>query len=165
MSVMSIGKPSEFDAIVPAPFGAIGVKVADDYVTGLRLISEPLPFYCADQPFVQHVALQLQQYLENADHGLDLPHTMQGTPFQKRVWRAMATIPSGQVWTYSELASSVASGPRAVANVCGANHLPLLIPCHRVVAKDGIGGFMKNDQRGLDIKRWLLQHEHVHVDD
>lgn len=162
MLIMSIRKPSKFDAIVPAPFGAIGVKVADDYVTGLRLISESLPPYCADQPFVQHVVLQLQQYLANADHGLDLPHILPGTPFQKRVWRAMATIPSGQVWTYSELAASVASGPRAVANVCGANHLPLLIPCHRVVAKDGIGGFMKNDKRGLDVKRWLLQHEHVH---
>ncbi|WP_334109116.1 methylated-DNA--[protein]-cysteine S-methyltransferase [Methylobacillus sp.] len=164
MPVMDNSKSSEFDAIVPAPFGAIGVKVADDYVTGLRLISEPLPPYCVDQPFVQHVVHQLQQYLENAEHELDFPYVMEGTPFQKRVWRAMATIPLGQVWTYSELANHVASGPRAVANVCGANHLPLLIPCHRIVAKNGLGGFMRNDAKGLKVKRWLLQHEHVNLD-
>ena len=136
---MDNSKSSEFDAIIPTPFGAIGVKVADDYVTGLRLISEPLSPYCADQPFVQHVVHQLQQYLENAEHELDFPYIMQGTPFQKRVWRAMATIPLGQIWTYSELADRVSSGPRAVANVCGANHLPLLIPCHR--AATAIAGY------------------------
>ncbi|SNR62856.1 methylated-DNA-[protein]-cysteine S-methyltransferase [Methylobacillus rhizosphaerae] len=160
---MSSHHASEFDAVITAPFGAIGINVADEYVTGMRLISSPLSPHCPAQPFAQYVALQIQQYLDNTDHVLDVPYIMQGTPFQKRVWRAMMEIPLGQVWTYSELATRVASGPRAVANVCGANHLPLLIPCHRIVAKSGIGGFMKNDKHGLDVKRWLLQHEHVNA--
>lgn len=160
---MSLHHASEFDAVVTAPFGAIGINVADEYVTGMRLISSPLPRYCAAQPFAQYVALQLQQYLDHPGHVLEVPYIMQGTPFQKRVWRAMMEIPLGQVWTYSELAERVGSGPRAVANVCGANHLPLLVPCHRIVAKSGIGGFMKNDKHGLDVKRWLLQHEHVNA--
>ncbi|MCB5186118.1 methylated-DNA--[protein]-cysteine S-methyltransferase [Methylobacillus gramineus] len=151
--------PQNFSAVIEAPFGAIGVYVDDEYVSGIKLIPEHLSACCASQPFVQYVALQLKRYLQDASTSLDIPHVLQGTPFQKRVWRKMNEIPLGQVWSYSELAEQVASGPRAVANVCGANHLPLLIPCHRIVAKNGIGGFMQGTANGLDIKRWLLQHE------
>ena len=90
---------------------------------------------------------------------LDIPYAVSGTPFQKRVWKAISDIPAGEVLTYSELAEKVGSGPRAVANACGANRLPLLIPCHRVVAKNGLGGFMQGINGGLKIKEWLLAHE------
>lgn len=153
----------EFDAVVTAPFGAVGIQVEHDYLTGLRLIpqaqAENVAEYCADQPFVQHAALTIQRYLADASVPLDIPFVLQGTPFQQRVWRVMQEIPLGEVWSYGELAERVHSGPRAVANVCGANLLPLLIPCHRIVAKQGLGGFMKGVAQGLEIKRWLLQHE------
>jgi methylated-DNA-[protein]-cysteine S-methyltransferase len=84
-----------------------------------------------------------------------------GTPFQRRVWQAISAIPKGQVLTYSEIAQQVGSGPRAVANACGANHLPLVIPCHRVVAKDGLGGFMNGAVGGQKVKKWLLKHEGI----
>ncbi|HAJ71366.1 MAG TPA: cysteine methyltransferase, partial [Methylophilaceae bacterium] len=74
-------------------------------------------------------------------------------------WSAISAIPLGQTRTYSELAAQIGSGPRAVANACGANHLPLVVPCHRVVAKNGLGGFMGGKEAGLKIKKWLLQHE------
>ncbi|MCB5188654.1 methylated-DNA--[protein]-cysteine S-methyltransferase [Methylobacillus caricis] len=148
-----------FDALIEAPFGAVGILVDEEYVTGINLIPESMSPYCIPQPFAQYVAQQLKQYLQDSSTTLDIPHLLQGTPFQKRVWRKMSEIPLGQVWSYSELAEQVASGPRAVANVCGANHLPLLIPCHRIVAKSGIGGFMQGTAKGLEIKRWLLQHE------
>lgn len=148
-----------FDAVVAAPFGAIGIDVSNDYVTGMRLLSMELPASCSDNPFVQQVARQVAQYLQDATVPLDFPYLLQGTLFQKRVWQAMVEIPLGKVWTYSELAERVRSGPRAVANVCGANHLTLVVPCHRIVAKSGLGGFMQGDAKGLEIKRWLLQHE------
>lgn len=149
----------DFDAVIAAPFGAVGIKVEHDYLTGLRLMPQPQATFCADQPFAQHAALTVQRYLADASVPLDLPFVLQGTPFQQRVWRVMQEIPLGEIWTYGELAVRVHSGPRAVANVCGANLLPLLIPCHRIVAKQGLGGFMQGEAQGLDIKRWLLQHE------
>ena len=84
-----------------------------------------------------------------------------GTAFQRRVWQAIAQIPSGSVMSHQDLAHKVASGARAVANACGANPLPILIPCHRVVAVRGLGGFMQGSPEGLAIKQWLLQHEGV----
>ncbi|MCB5190535.1 methylated-DNA--[protein]-cysteine S-methyltransferase [Methylobacillus arboreus] len=156
-----ISDKAGFDAVITAPFGAVGITVANDYVTGIKLIPGPVAPYCAEQPFVQHVVLKVRQYLEDAANPLDIPYLLQGTLFQKRVWQAMAQIPLGQAWTYGELAEHVGSGPRAVANVCGANNLPLLIPCHRIVAKAGIGGFMQGEKQGLEIKRWLLRHEQV----
>ena len=78
-----------------------------------------------------------------------------------RVWQAIAAIPLGQTRTYGQLAHQIGSGPRAVANACGANHLTLLIPCHRVVAQNGIGGFMQSTPNGLVVKKWLLKHEGV----
>ncbi|MPS47794.1 MAG: methylated-DNA--[protein]-cysteine S-methyltransferase [Methylobacillus sp.] len=156
---MEIKPPPSFDAVVTAPFGAIGIHVSNDYVTGIRLLSEQQRAFCSANPFVQHVARQVGQYLQDAASPLDFPYLLQGTLFQKRVWQVMSTIPLGQAWTYGDLAERVKSGPRAVANACGANHLTLVIPCHRIVAKGGLGGFMQGDAKGLEIKRWLLQHE------
>ncbi|MBU3737317.1 MAG: MGMT family protein, partial [Methylobacterium sp.] len=73
---------------------------------------------------------------------------------------ALRSIPAGRTLTYGELAASLGSGARAVANACGANPVPLVIPCHRVVARDGLGGFMQGRaSAALQIKQWLLQHE------
>ena len=148
-----------FDAVIPAPFGAVGIRVQDDFLVRLQLMPAPQPERSSANPFVQHVVQVLKRYLQDSDTPLDIPIAVTGTPFQQRVWRAIAAIPAGQTLTYSELADKVASGPRAVANVCGANHVPLVIPCHRVVAKSGLGGFMQGEQDGLTVKQWLLDHE------
>ena len=69
-------------------------------------------------------------------------------------------IPAGSTITYADLAQRAASGARAVANACGANPVPVIIPCHRVVARHGLGGFMRGREAGaLGIKQWLLAHE------
>ena len=149
----------DFDAVIPAPFGAIGIRVQDDYLVGVQLIPTPQPEHIPSQPFVQHLVQAFRRYLQVPDTPLDLPIAVTGTPFQRRVWKAIAAIPPGQTLTYGELADKVASGPRAVANVCGANQVPLVIPCHRVVAKSGLGGFMQGEDGGLAVKRWLLDHE------
>ena len=108
---------------------------------------------------------RLQAYLQAADTPLDLPLQLAGTTFQLRVWRALQTIPPGRTLTYGTLAQQLGSGARAVANACGANPIPLVIPCHRVVASNGLGGFMGGrEQHALAIKHWLLAHERSQSD-
>jgi len=91
---------------------------------------------------------------------LDLPLEIEGTPFQKTVWRAMCAIPRGRTRTYGALAQELGGEARAVGQACGDNRLPIVIPCHRVVAADSIGGF-SHATGGylLEAKRWLLMHE------
>jgi len=151
-----------FEAIVPAPFGAVGIRAQDDFLIGIELIPEHMPEKQSAEPFVQQIASQVQEYLRNPAAPLNIPYAVKGTHFQRRVWQAIAAIPHGQTLSYSELAQKVGSGPRAVANVCGANQIPLFIPCHRVVSKNGIGGFMQGNENGLKVKRWLLAHEGGH---
>ncbi len=149
-----------YQAIIPAPFGAVGVRVEHGALTRLELLSGDVSPILPGDAFAQNVCNCIAEYLKDATVSLDLPLEMRGTPFQQRVWEALRTIPLGESLTYGELAKQVSSGPRAVANACGANPFPLLIPCHRVVAKHGIGGFMQGrDQSALSIKQWLLKHE------
>jgi methylated-DNA-[protein]-cysteine S-methyltransferase len=148
-----------YDAVISAPFGAVGIRAQDDFLVGIELIPGNVEEKHSAQPFIQDIANQVRQYLDDPRVPLDVPYAVRGTPFQKRVWRAIAAIPSGQTLSYGELAQKVGSGPRAVANVCGANQVPLFIPCHRVVAKSGLGGFMQGIANGLKVKQWLLDHE------
>ena len=72
----------------------------------------------------------------------------------------MQAIPRGQVLTYGEVAARIGSSPRAVGQACGNNPIPVIIPCHRIVGKASLGGFMHHSGGyALDIKRWLLVHE------
>ncbi len=147
------------DVIINAPFGCVGVNIENDCVTGFSLLPTQQMVRDVVGLCAQNAKQQISQYLQNADAKIDTPYKLAGTPFQQRVWKAISAIPVGEVMTYSELAEKVGSGPRAVANACGANSLPLIIPCHRVVAKNGLGGFMQGVDGGLKIKAWLLAHE------
>jgi len=81
---------------------------------------------------------------------------------QAKVLMHLSTIPCGQVQTYGQVASLLGSSARAVGRACATNPFPILIPCHRVVAKSGVGGFIgQSVGHSVDIKRWLLAHEGV----
>jgi methylated-DNA-[protein]-cysteine S-methyltransferase len=83
-----------------------------------------------------------------------------GSKHQVDVWQAMQKIKPGATQTYGELSDSIDSSPRAVGTACGQNPVPIVVPCHRVVAANGLGGFMGGKQDDpLKIKRWLLAHE------
>jgi len=115
---------------------------------------------CAKQ-----AARQLQLYFDDPAFQFNLPLAAQGTAFQNKVWAVIAAIPRGQIATYGQIARHVASAPRAVGQACGANFYPLIIPCHRVTAASGLGGFANEDHADsypLKIKRWLLAREGVH---
>jgi methylated-DNA-[protein]-cysteine S-methyltransferase len=90
------------------------------------------------------------------------PLRLSGTPFQRRVWARLRQIPPGATRTYGELARQLETSPRAVGGACRANPVALFVPCHRVVAASGAGGFYgQSTGRWPAIKRWLLAREGV----
>ncbi len=109
-------------------------------------------------PLVEEARIQIEAYLDGDLTAFDLPLNPAGTAFQRRVWTAMQKIPFGAVETYGGLAKQVSSAARAVGKACGANPLPIVIPCHRVVAAGGgLGGY--SGDGGLATKRALLTIE------
>ena len=160
---------AQYEALIIAPFGAVAISLQTNQLAIHLLAESPTAEnMLSTLPLVKKAYIQIMQYLQDPSSKFDLPNHIQGTAFQQRVWQAIAAIPVGQTCTYSQLAEKIGSGARAVANACGANNLPLLIPCHRVLAKNGIGGFMRGQSHGLAIKKWLLAHElarkGVHID-
>lgn len=126
-----------------------------------------MEFLSGDTP-LRHGATLLERdieallisYFQNPESSGDIPLHPAGTLYQKRVWQAMRKIPVGKMARYGELAQKLVSGPRAVAAACRANPIPILIPCHRVVARAGLGGYMgETEGEALLIKHWLLHHE------
>ena len=112
----------------------------------------------ANSPMAQLIAKQINEYNNNPQYQFDLPLKAQGTAFQQRVWNALRAIPAGQPTTYGELAKQLLSAPRAIGQACKRNPFPLFIPCHRVVGKQSIGGFMGRTD-ALHYKIALLKHE------
>lgn len=101
---------------------------------------------------------QLNSYFDGKLEEFDLPLNPAGTGFQKRVWKLMTKIPYGRTWSYGDIAEKLRSAPRAVGGACGANHIPIIIPCHRVLAANGkMGGY--SGDGGLDTKTALLRLE------
>jgi len=152
-----------FNAVIEAPFGKIGVRLEGEAVREIVYLPDSVASVEADSPLAKQVVEQIETYLEQASATFDLPLAEVGTPFQRRVWQAIGEIPPGVVLTYGQLAKQIGSVPRAVGQACGSNFFPIVIPCHRVVAAGGIGGFAHTGGDGYyrNVKRWLLKHEGV----
>jgi len=109
---------------------------------------------------VNSLGSDIQQYFTNPVATLTVNLKMQGTAFRHKVWAEICKIPVGETLTYSALAVKIDSGARAVANACRDNPYPGIIPCHRVVAVSGLGGYMgQSSGKLLDIKQGLLTFE------
>jgi methylated-DNA-[protein]-cysteine S-methyltransferase len=154
-------KPSlnTYEIVAQAPFGAVGVRAKGELVTEIALLPPALARSAKSLNAYHALTSQIQAYLSNPRAHFNIKHEVAGTPYQRLVWQAISAIPCGETRTYAELAQQIGSGQRAVANACGANPFPLVVPCHRVVAKNGLGGFMQGFEGGLEIKKWLLAHE------
>ncbi|MDR3299520.1 MAG: methylated-DNA--[protein]-cysteine S-methyltransferase [Candidatus Accumulibacter sp.] len=152
-----------FQAVVAAPAFCIGVRCDETEILALQFLS-PRAERSPTNALAAEAVRQLRTYLADADFVFALPLQPAGTRFQRRVWEQIARIPNRQTQTYGELAKAVKSAPRAVGQACGANPYPLAVPCHRVIAAGGgLGGFAKRGgEFFLEIKRWLLAHEHSH---
>jgi methylated-DNA-[protein]-cysteine S-methyltransferase len=149
-----------YQAKFPAPFAVLGIETDGTALAALDFLPLGTPALEPQDEVSRQTCIQLQTYLAEPLFSFDLPLALHGTVFQSRVWQALRQIPSGATQSYGELAQRIRSAPRAVGQACGANPIPIIIPCHRVLARNGLGGFM-NSTGGdpLAIKRWLLQHE------
>ena len=154
---------SPFQACVRTPFATLGIQASDTHVTGIRFLAPSTPALMPKRNSIAHLAcVQLQAYLDNPTFEFDLPLKIAGTRHRLAVWEAMQKIPAGRTRTYGDIAHDLKSSARAVGGACGSNPIPVVIPCHRVIAANGaIGGFMGANTDGfeLGIKRWLLGHE------
>jgi methylated-DNA-[protein]-cysteine S-methyltransferase len=117
-----------------------------------------------NNPAVDIILQQLMGYFSSVSP-LQMTHLEpKGTLFQKSVWSELRKIPLGETRTYGEIAKKLNSSARAVGNACRKNPIQLIVPCHRVVSAKGLGGYAGQTQgTQLKIKRWLLNHEGVHL--
>ena len=150
----------DYDTILDAPPCRLGAIFTGDALTRLDFLPADTPATTRQDMRARQLARELDAYWQNPAHAFDLLFVPLGTPFQLRVWHALMGIPAGHPATYGALAKKLGTAARAVGQACGANPLPILIPCHRVVAAHGLGGFMHSSSgMPLDVKTWLLAHE------
>ena len=145
---------------VKTPIGQIVLESDGDVLIGLRLPNAVgLGRRDEESPVLKEAATQLQEYFAGERTDFDLPMELDGTPFQRGVWAALSRIPYGETISYGELARRVGrpKGPRAVGQANGRNPIAIIVPCHRVLASNGIGGY----GGGLPVKRALLALEGV----
>ena len=157
----------DYQAVLAAPVFSIGVCCDDDEVIAIEYLRSR-PELPPINPLAVEAVRQFRAYLSDPRYSFGLPLRPSGTFFQRRVWAEIAAIPVRETRTYGEVAKALRNAPRAVGQACGANPFPLVVPCHRVIAAGGgLGGFGGGGRAGaqegaflLDVKRWLLAHEH-----
>ena len=158
----------EYEMIVPSPLGPLTLRAGEHGLTALVLERQKHRERHLSFPAVRCRPGEEPEVLTRAKGWLvdyfagkapdpsDLPLDPHGTDFQRRVWQALLTIPSGGTRTYGELAKQLHSSPRAVGGAVGRNPISILIPCHRIV---GSGGKLTGYAGGLEAKRFLLELE------
>jgi methylated-DNA-[protein]-cysteine S-methyltransferase len=149
-----------YDVVLEFPKMKVGVTTRDGEVVGIKYLPLSTPSVAPTNLVAGKAKEQLERYRANPDTKFDLPIRIEGDELQRAVWQAMCAIPRGRTRTYGEIARELGTDARTVGQACGDNRLPIVIPCHRVVAADGIGGFGHATSGYLiDVKRWLLAHE------
>ncbi len=151
----------KYDARLKTPFATLGIISSDTHLLHIHFLPMDVTAKAPKTNTIAHLAsVQLMAYIDNPEFKFDLPLKLGGSKHQLDVWQAMQKIVAGSMLTYGELATQIDSSARAVGTACGKNPVPIVVPCHRVVAANGLGGFMGGKQSDpLRIKRWLLAHE------
>ncbi|HMH19521.1 MAG TPA: methylated-DNA--[protein]-cysteine S-methyltransferase [Burkholderiales bacterium] len=151
---------ADFQAKLPTPFALLGIRTEGGFLAEIAFLRKSGKASAPRDRLAERACAQLERYLDDPEFRFDLPLARQGTPFRRSVWKKIAAIDSGRTRSYGEIARELGSAPRAVGQACGANPVPLVIPCHRVVALAGIGGFAHHEAGfHLAVKHWLLAHE------
>jgi methylated-DNA-[protein]-cysteine S-methyltransferase len=148
-----------YAAVMHSPIGALGLRLTDNHLTHIDMLGaarQTLP----RKGLAAECVSQLRSYFQSPSFRFDVPIWLEGTPHQLCVWQALQAIECGATLSYGELAGKLGSGPRAVGNACRRNPLPIIVPCHRVIAANGPGGYAGAVKGAiLNRKLWLLQHE------
>jgi methylated-DNA-[protein]-cysteine S-methyltransferase len=150
------------ETILVSPVGRILLHTSETQLYGVELFTsnDYMHNECVLSRLAEQAIQQFKSYFSDPLSEWTLPLAERGTVFQRKVWHYLQTIPPGATRTYSELAQALDTSARAAANACRANPFAILVPCHRVVSKSGLGGYFgKTDGSAIELKQWLLDHE------
>ncbi|PCJ09028.1 MAG: cysteine methyltransferase [Rhodobacteraceae bacterium] len=140
-------------ASLETPVGMLSVEERDGAIVSVKWSNAGQ----ARSTLLDAALEQLRAYFAGELQGFDLPLQVQGSDFQRAVCDAMSAIPFGETRTYGEIARDLGGAAQSVGNACGANPIPVIIPCHRVLGATGLGGF--SGAGGVETKVVLLKHE------
>ncbi len=147
----------------PAPFAVLGIRTDGEAVTGIRYLPRSIAAQAPHDRVAERACREIERYLADPEHHFAVPYRLYGTPFRQQVWREIEKLFPLKTITYGDVAARLQSSARAVGGACGANPVPLIVPCHRVLAAGGsLGGFMGGRKDfPLAVKSWLLRHEGI----
>lgn len=155
-------------AVLEFPVMNVGIRTDGDRLTGIVYLPRTTIPRAPRNALAERAARQIERYREDPDAPFDLPLQATGTPLQRAVWTQISAIARGRTRTYGELSATISAAmdsaidanPRVVGQACGDNPYPIVVPCHRVVAAGGLGGFSHHAAGFLsEAKTWLLRHE------
>ena len=149
-----------YSLVINSPLGRLGAQVMDQQIHRLDYLDASTRRRAASSAVERRLVQQLETYFDNPRAAFNVPFVLAGTPFQQRVWLALTKILPGETLTYGELAHRLGTGARAVGNACRRNPVTIIVPCHRIVAASGMGGYSGSTTGPeLDRKSWLHAHE------
>lgn len=162
---------NHFDFSAVIPFNVPGcnhihlaITTTNKGLSGIDYVHNLAPQDPSDE-VAEQVVEQLEKYFDDPHWAFDLPLDLAGTPFQQRLWRFLYSVPVGQTDTYGHLANDLQSGAQAVGQACRRNPVPVVVPCHRIISQQGMGGYVGEvDGEKMRIKKALLAHEGYLVD-
>ena len=151
-----------YRSVINSPIGKLGISTTATKLIKIDFLTAATKTIKPNHQITQLTAAQLDAYFHDADFKFTIPFELNVTPFQQKVLDALLQIEVGKTRTYGELAKIIQSFPRASGNACRRNPIPIIIPCHRILAKNHLGGFSgQTDGDMLTVKKWLLNHERV----
>ncbi len=157
---MNTTQSEKLVCVMNTPVGQVEVQIHNGAVQHIEFLPQKKKSGVTATQGDSKAKEQINRYFCNPNTSFRLRTEEHGTAFQKRVWQALREIPVGETRTYGQIAKQLNSSPRAVGNACRANPLPIITPCHRVVAVNGPGGFAGTRHgKWMKIKKWLLAHE------
>jgi methylated-DNA-[protein]-cysteine S-methyltransferase len=145
--------------VIDSPLGPLTILERDGAIVSVEFgdASRDDPSPDPPTPLLRRTAKQLAEYFARKRTAFDLPLAPRGSEFQRALWRLLEGIPYGEVRTYGQLAAELKSVPRAVGGACGANPIPIIIPCHRVVGGSQLGGYSGGDGRATKERLLALE--------
>lgn len=150
-----------FHSVIKSPVGSLQISTDDVCVIKVEWFKSPIiSSELAPSHIAEQANKQFEEYFKHAHNDWTLPLVKSGTEFQQKVWHYLQTIPLGETRYYSDVAKALNSSAQAVGNACRANPFVIIVPCHRVISKSGLGGYDgQTSGQNIVIKQWLLDHE------
>lgn len=149
----------KYSFVIASPIGKLGIALINGRIAKISFLPPKTSLIFPKGVAARRIVAKIKQYFYNSNSQLRFLMARQGTFLQNKIWRALQKIPVGKTVTYGELAKKLQTGPRVIGNACRLNPLPIIIPCHRVVAANGLGGYCGKKADAIKIKKWLLAHE------